>query len=183
LNESTIAKPQLKEPVMPLDPIFGISILMSFVAFGLFAGLYLWPWLRGVGRNEALRVLIIPHMFRFVGLSFLETGVVSASLPASFAVPTAYGDLGAALLAMAAAFAFYARLSFAIALVWLFNIWGAFDLIFAFYNGIAGHLDPGALGAAYYIPTAIVPPLLVTHGLIFALLMSQKSEAAHRKNA
>jgi hypothetical protein len=37
-----------------------------------------------------------------------------------------------------------------------------------------GAVDPGALGAAFYIPTAIVPPLLVTHGLIsWALLCAQ----------
>jgi hypothetical protein len=30
-----------------------------------------------------------------------------------------------------------------------------------------------ALGAAFYIPTVIVPPLLVTHALIFRLLLRE----------
>jgi hypothetical protein len=35
--------------------------------------------------------------------------------------------------------------------------------------------DPGMFGAAFYIVTAIVPPLLVTHGLVFWLLLRSKS--------
>ena len=33
------------------------------------------------------------------------------------------------------------------------------------------HNAPGALGAAFYIPTVLVPPLLVTHFLMFRLLL------------
>jgi len=36
---------------------------------------------------------------------------------------------------------------------------------------IGAKLDPRMLGAAFFIPTAIVPPLLITHGLIFWLLV------------
>jgi hypothetical protein len=59
--------------------------------------------------------------------------------------------------------------------VWIFNIEGTADLLFANYQGVVGvGLPPGALGAAFFIPTLIVPPLLVTHVLIFwQLLRSQ----------
>jgi hypothetical protein len=112
--------------------------------------------------------------FRFIGLSFLVTGVVSPSLPAAFAVPAAYGDFIAGLLAIVATIALKQRYSCAIAVVWVFNAWGAADLLFAGYQGQHVHVDPGALGAAFFIPTAIVPPLLVTHGLIFWLLLRSK---------
>ena len=81
---------------------FGISVLMSFVAFGLVTILYLWPWLRMLEREEAIVLLVLPHTFRFIGLSFLVPGVVSPSLPSAFALPAAYGDLVAAVLAFAA---------------------------------------------------------------------------------
>jgi len=51
------------------------------------------------------------------------------------------------------------------------NIWGAADLIIAVVQGARVQLDPGALGAAFFIVTAIVPPLLVMHTLIFLLLI------------
>jgi hypothetical protein len=42
------------------------------------------------------------------------------------------------------------------------------DLLFAFYQGLFGvGLDASMLGAAFFIPTAVVPPLLITHGLAF----------------
>ena len=160
---------------MDIQALFGLSVLMSFVAFGLVTKLYIWPRLRTVQRDDAIVSLMVPHTFRFIGLSFLVPGVVSPSLPSAFAAPAAYGDLVAAVLAVVATIALSTRASFASLLVWLFNVWGAADLLFAFYQGLFGvQLDPGMLGAAFFIPTAVVPPLLVTHGLIFWLLVRSK---------
>jgi len=55
--------------------------------------------------------------------------------------------------------------------VWVFNVWGSADLINAFYQANAAGLLPGELGATFYIPTAIVPLLLITHALMFRLLL------------
>ncbi len=157
---------------MTIEALFGLSVLMSFVAFGIVTGLYIWPRIRAMPRDEALVPLLVPHAFRFVGLSFLVPGVVSPSLPSAFAVPAAYGDLVAAILAVVATLALSARASWALPLVWVFNLWGAADLLHAFYQGqIGARIGPGSLGAAFFIPTVIVPPLLVTHGMIFWLLL------------
>ena len=92
-------------------------------------------------------------------------GVVAPTLPSAFAIPAAYGDLTACLLAIIAVWALSARAPWAIAAVWLFNLEGTIDLLFAFYQGlIAIGLPPGSLGAAFYIPTLIVPPLLIMQG-------------------
>jgi hypothetical protein len=152
--------------------LFGLSVLMNFIASGIVAKLYVWPWLRGMSREEALLPLAVPHMFRFIGLSFLVPGVVSASLSPDFAQPAAYGDLGAALLAVIAVLALSARTPWALLVVWVFNLWGTIDLLYAIYQGEIGvRIGPGSLGAAFYIPTVLVPPLLVTHALIFWLLL------------
>jgi hypothetical protein len=76
-----------------IQALFGLSVLMSFVAFGLVTKLYIWPRLRILERDDALIPLVLPHTFRFIGLSFLVPGVVSTSPPAAFAAPAAYGDL------------------------------------------------------------------------------------------
>jgi len=155
--------------------LFGLSILMNFVASGIVTRLYIWPWLRVMTREEALLPLMVPHMFRFLGLSFLVPGVVSASLSPDFARPAAYGDLVAALLAVVAVLALSARASWALAIVWVFNLWGTIDLLYAIYQGEIGvRIGPGSLGAAFYIPTVLVPPLLVTHALIFRLLLRRR---------
>ena len=159
---------------MDVQALYGISILISFVAFGLVAKFYICPRLKSMDRDRALLPLIIPHTFRFIGLSFLVPGVVSSSLPPAFAVPAAYGDLFAAILAIAASIALFKHWPLSILLVWLFNVWGAADLLLAFYNGFVVNLDARMLGATFYIPTVIVPALLITHGLIFWLLVGRR---------
>jgi len=157
---------------MPVVALFGLSIVMSFIASGIVAGLFLWPWLRGMPRDDALLRLLVPHTFRFLGLSFLVPGVVSPNLSRAFAAPAAYGDLIAAVLAVAAIFSLRSRAIWAIALIWVFNLWGTVDLINAYYQGALGaRIGPGSLGAAFFIPTVLVPPLLIIHGLIFRLLL------------
>ena len=164
---------------MTTSALFGLSVLLSFIAFGTITRLYIWPRLRLLTREEALLPLVAPHMFRFVGLSFLVPGVVAPSLSADFAQPAAYGDLGATLLAILAVWALTLRLSWALPIVWLFNLWGASDLLFAIYQGEIGvHIGPGTLGAAFYLPTAIVPPLLVTHGVMLWLLLRPRAPSA-----
>jgi hypothetical protein len=162
---------------MNTHALFGLSALMSFIASGVAANLFVWPRLRIMGRRDALLPLVAPHMFlRFIGLSFLVPGVVSPSLSAAFTRPAGYGDFVAGILAIAATVALAKHASWAIVLVWVFNVWGAGDLLNAIYQGnILAKIDPATLGAAFYIPTAIVPPLLVTHALIFWLLLRPKA--------
>lgn len=164
---------------MPSIALFGISIAFSFVAWGFFTAHVVWPALSGRSRIDALRPLLMLHAFRFIGLSFLITGVVSPVLPATFAFDAAYGDLAAAALALLSLAAL--RSNFGIPLVWIFNVWGTFDLLNAFYHGNAGALQPGQLGAAFFIPTAIVPFALITHGLMFWILLrgSAQQNRAH----
>jgi hypothetical protein len=155
--------------------VFGLSILMSFLSAGVVGLLYAWPRLRVMGREQALLALVAPHCFlRFLGLSLLVPGVVSPSLPAAFSEPAAYGDLIAGLLALIAMVALLRHSSRSTPAVWLFNTWGAADFLFAFYQGLRLQIDPGALGAAFFILTAIVPPLFVTHLFIFRLLISRQ---------
>src|SRR5262249_29915635 len=150
---------------------FGLSALFGLVAWSLVAWHFVWPALRERPRADALRPLLLLHSFRFLGLSFLVPGVVSPDLPSAFAVPAAVGDFVAMLLALAALAALRSR--FGVPLAWAFNIWGTADLLDAFVNGGLVGLEAGHLGAAFYIPTAIVPLLLVTHVLVFRILLQR----------
>lgn len=149
--------------------LFGISVLFGFLAWGIVTRQYFWPALRSQPRSDALRPILLLHSFRFVGLSFLIPGVVSPDLPASFARPAAYGDLATAIMALLALANLRNRAG--IGLVWTFNILGSADLLHAFYEGTRTGLDPGLQGAAYFIPILLVPLLLITHGLVFVLLL------------
>jgi hypothetical protein len=87
---------------MTMQLLFGISVAFGFIAWAVVANLYIWPQLRTRSRIDALRPLLVLHAFRFIGLSFLVPGVVSPDLPIAFARGAAYGDIVAAILALAA---------------------------------------------------------------------------------
>ena len=156
---------------MQPQAFFGISVFLGFVVWGMIGSRYIWPALRGRSRAEALRPVLLLHAFRFVGLAFLVPGVVSPDLPDAFARPAAYGDLTTALLALLA----IATLGTppGAVIVWVFNIVGTVDLLNAFYQAdrLGVGIAPGLQGAAYFIPTVLVPLLLVTHVLVFRILL------------
>jgi hypothetical protein len=153
-----------------------MSIAFSFIAWGIVAARYIWPELRLRQRAEALRPLLILHSFRFMGLAFLVPGVVSPDLPPAFAHAAAYGDILAAILALLALISLSSAAGVAVA--WIFSLWGSADLLNAFYQANHAGLLAGQLGAAYFIPTFVVPLLLITHGLAFRILLQHQDVSA-----
>ncbi len=148
--------------------IFGLQFLLSLIVYGLLARWHVAPRLRALQPAAALSPLLFLHAFRHLGLVFLVPTVVGPALQPEFAQPAAYGDLVAALLALLALLALHGRWPGALALVWVFNVLGVLDLLYALSQGVRlGVL----VGAAYYIPTFVVPALLVTHAMIFAVLL------------
>jgi len=155
---------------------FFVSIAFSFIAWGIITARYVWPELRLRPRAEALRPLLMLHSFRFIGLAFLVPGVVSSGLPAAFAQSAGYGDIIAAILAVLALISLPSTAGVVIA--WMFNLWGVADLLNAFYQANHAGLLPGQLGATYFIPTLVVPLLLITHGLTFRILLQHQNVSA-----
>jgi hypothetical protein len=102
---------------------------------------------------------------RFIGLSFVVPGVVPSYLPREW---------------FRRSMAIFWRASSRLSppLCWLqgspglspppgsLMLLAAGDLLYAFFKGARVRLDPGSLGAAFYIVTAIVPSQLATHTLL-----------------
>lgn len=153
---------------MIIQIAFFASVALGLVAWGIVAAFHVWPRLRTRSRADALRPLLVLHTFRFVGMSFLVPGVVASDIPQAFARDAAYGDFVAAILALLALATLRSGLGTAIA--WVFSLWGTADLLNAFYQARATGLSPSQLGAAYYIPTLVVPLLFVTHILALRIL-------------
>jgi hypothetical protein len=151
------------------DRIVILNLLLSLVAFALIARWYVMPALEGLPRERALQPFLLLHSFRHIGLMFLAPGATKSQLPAAFAQPAAWGDLLASLLAFLALLALRLRWRVAIALVWIFNVEGTLDLLYAVGQG-ALHQAAGSMGASFWIPAVIVPALLVTHYIVFSIL-------------
>ena len=159
------------ELILPLSIIFGL------VNFSLIAAWYLIPALDRLPRDAALAPLLLFHSFRYLGLAFLIPGVVAGTMSTRFAVPAAYGDLAAALLALVGVIALRRHWRFSTTLVWIFNIVGTLDLLNALFQRVQ-HVPTGEFGGVYLIPALIVPALLVSHVLVFRLLVKSPEKTA-----
>lgn len=159
---------------MPVDLILPLSITFALIAWSLIIYWYVHPVLKHFPLEKAIEPILFLHAFRYVGLMFLVPGVTSEVLDSRFAHPAAYGDLVAAMLAFIAIAAIRLNTRWAMASVWVFNIWGMADLLNAVARGMLFTPD-GHLGATYWIPATIVPLLLVTHVYVFILLAGRFS--------
>lgn len=159
---------------MPIGYILPVSITFALLSWSLILLWYVHPALKNRPLAQRIEPFLLMHSFRYIGLMFLLPGVTAEALDSRFAVPAAYGDLLAAVLALLALAAIRWRASQALLLVWVFNIWGMVDLINAVARGILFTPD-GHLGATFWIPAVLVPLLVVTHGYVFWLLLRHGS--------
>lgn len=125
-------------------------------------------------RTVLLPILLL-HAMRHLGLMFLAPGAVFPGVPSQFATPAAFGDLLAAVLALIAIPAVAMRARYAKLLVWIFNIEGTLDLIVAISLATIYNAAP-FMGPAYWIPAFWVPALLVTHYIVFIVLLRRWPE-------
>lgn len=154
---------------MTSTDIFLLQFSMSLLVYAL---LIIWvgrPWLRRLSTTDALFWLTVPHAFRHIGLVFEVPGIVSPDLPTGFSGAAAYGDLTAAGLAIATLFALKQDWAVKVPLAWALTIVGMVDLGYALSHT---EIIP-LLQAAWYIPTFIVPLLLVTHVMTAVTLVNR----------
>jgi len=155
---------------------FGLEFGLSLLIFGLLAKWYVWPFLRARPVTQALLILLVPFLPRYLGLMSLVPGVVDPVVTRSaFAFYQAYGDLLAFVLAFVAFVLVRVRNSYALGAVWIFNIFGTFDFLHSVLRGSLSGTG-GGLGAFWYIPVCYVPLGLVVHCLIFVVLATRSGE-------
>ena len=152
-----------------------MQLFTSIFVFGTVAVWYVWPSLTRVSRNSALTVLLFVHVPRYVGMTVLVAGMIDPKLPTGFLSSTAYGDLLEAALAFASILALRGNWRMAVPLVWVANIWGFVDLL----NGVRGVVQLNVpsfdLATFWYVYTFYAPLVLVSHLMIFWILIESRS--------
>lgn len=156
--------------IMEATILFAISVLTSLIVWNKMVKKYFWPRFEEMELKKAVQPVLVLHSFRFAGLSFLVPGVVNAGLDPLWAMPAAFGDFTAAILAFIT-LSLIKTTSFK-PLLWAFNILGLIDLLIAFIDGPRYGIIP-FLGASYYIVILYVPLLLLTHLMVFKLLLKK----------
>jgi hypothetical protein len=155
--------------------IFWLELASSIVVGALVMAWWVWPSLIKLPRTSALVPLIFVHAFRYVGMTLLVTGMVDPRLPMDFRNNAAYGDLVAAALSLLSIAALRSKWRVAIPLVWVFNTWGFVDLL----NGVRGLLQLNVpsynLATFWYVYTFYAPAVLISHLVIFWILIKPRS--------
>src|SRR5436189_6009998 len=131
--------------------ILTVNLLFSTFVFWVAAKIYVFPKLSELGPKAVLLPILLLHSFRHLGLMFLAPGATYAGIPPQFAYPAAFGDLVAALLALAAIPAVVKNMRGARLLLWLFTIEGTVDLLLAIALATVYGAAP-FMGPAYWIP-------------------------------
>lgn len=150
--------------------LLAVNLLFGTLVFWVAARLYLMPRLSTLAPRSVLLPILLLHSTRHLGLMFLAPGAIYAGMPPQFAYPAAFGDLLAAVLALAAIAAVATERPLARPLVWIFNVEGSLDLVAAIALAVAYQADR-FMGPTYWIPALWVPALLVTHYVVFVYLL------------
>ena len=153
---------------MPSALLLAGLAAMSLLAWSIIARVHLLPWLEGRSQRAALAVVVTPHMFRHVGAMALLPGI--GDVPAAWSVPLAWGDGITAALAAVAMIALHRAWRHAIAVVWVFNVFGLLDMLHNGYNAATLGIAP-RLGVIAFVVAFVVPGMLVAHILVFRLLL------------
>ena len=155
--------------------IFWMQILTSCLVCVIVVAWYVWPYLTKLPRNSALIPLLFVHVFRYVGMTLLVPGMVDAKLPREVLFNTAYGDLIAAALALSAIVAVRNNWRIGVLMAWVFNTWGFVDLLGALRSVLQVNLPTFNLGPVWFIYTFYAPLVVVSHVLIFWVLVRARS--------
>jgi hypothetical protein len=160
--------------VVAIPPPFPQVLLLGLTLAALLAT-FSAPALRAWALQVDVRLLVLFHLTRFVGIYFLVLNA-RGELPWAFAVPGGWGDIVAAVTAIVVMVAAPTRgaVGWWMLLVW--NLFGFLDI--AMVVATAARLaltEPGSMRALIRLPLAllvtfVVPIIIATHVVIFVRL-------------
>ena len=162
-----------------LERILTINLICSTAVFYAAARIYVLPKIGQTNPRAILIPILILHSLRHLGLMFLAEGATYPGMPPQFAYPAAIGDLVTAVLAFISIIAVAENREGSRFSVWLFNVTGSVDLLLAITLATIYDVPP-FMGAAYWIPAFWVPALLVSHYVVFVVLLAGRRAQIHQ---
>lgn len=112
--------------------IINLQAVTGTIAIILAFKWWIKPRIANLSIQDALLPFVFLNTFRYLGLSFMAKEQFYDGFPSEFLTTVGLLDFTTAILAIITAIALKNKWSFAIPLVWIFNIIGFGDLITAF---------------------------------------------------
>ena len=161
-------------PPFPQVVLFGSTLILLILCWKL-SVFHNWVF------NVDIRVLLLVHLSRFIGIYFLFLHS-QGELPYAFAVPGGLGDIAVATTAIFVSLIFSTSgvKGFRVILIW--NVFGLLDILFVIAAaGRLGMADPGSMSSLTKLPLSLLPTFLVpiiifAHIIIFVRLIKLRSQ-------
>ena len=150
--------------------IINLQAMVGTVAIILGFRYWIQPRIAKLSLHEALLPFVFLNAFRYLGLTFMAKEQFYDGFPTEFLTTVGILDLSTAILAIIATIALKNKWSFAIPLVWIFNIVGFGDLITAFPQFFGLKLYDQNLGFIWLMFVTYGLAAFLSHIYIFARL-------------
>ena len=150
--------------------IINLQAMVGTVAIILGFRYWIQPRIAKLSLHEALLPFVFLNAFRYLGLTFMAKEQFYDGFPTEFLTTVGILDLTTAILAIIATIALKNKWSFAIPLVWIFNIVGFGDLITAFPQFFGLKLYDQNLGFIWLMFVTYGLATFLSHIYIFARL-------------
>lgn len=151
--------------------IINLQALTGSVAIFLAFKFWIQPHLANLTIHEALLPFVFLNSFRYLGLNFMAKEQFYDGFPTDFLTTVGLWDFTTAILAIIAAIALKNKWSFAIPLVWIFNIIGFADLITAFPQFFGLKMYDYNLGTIWLMFVTYGLAAFLSHIYIFSRLI------------
>lgn len=156
-------------------PILAVQVGMATLLYGLLYLWYLRPRLLDRPLLVALQPLLFVQAFRWTGLTLIAEGQVDPALPADRLAAMSYGDLTAAVIALAALLLARRDHPWTVPVVWILTVVGLGDFVNVGIIALETGLLNADLGAMWVILGWYVPAVTVSHLAIIDLLLRSRS--------
>ena len=159
-----------------------IATAIAFVLAAVFAAWYAVPWMRQRPAVVTIAACLWVHALRIVALQIYSAHRFGFDIPLAAAHQIAWGDVLGACLAVLGIWLLRRRSTVAVAVLWLFVIETAVDLLYGTVIGIGHHATDTAHDLTWVILNFYVPVLWVTLVLVAWQLVMRRSELAGTAN-
>ena len=151
------------------------QILIAVLTVGLLILVSTVPHLKQWAATVPVRLLVVIHLTRFVGIYFLILAA-RGELARSFAISAGWGDIAVAVTALVLLFVVRPDTGKGRKLYLAWNVLGMVDILLVVANAArTGFADPASMKAMLHLPlsllpTFLVPIIIVSHVILFRRL-------------
>lgn len=151
--------------------IINLQALAGATSIFLAFKFWIQPRLSNLSIYNALLPFVFLNTFRYLGLNFMATDQMYAGFPTDFLTMVGLWDFSTAVLAIISSIALKNKWSFAIPLVWIFNIVGFADLVTAFPQFFGLKMYDHDLGTIWLVFVTFGIAAFLSHIYIFIRLI------------